>query len=212
MLTGICPGCGLRADLDVFCVQADANKALAAALELPPVLGGRILRYLRLFSPPNKTLALGKSVRLLVELADTVNSAQVSRRGIAYVATLDLWAAALDAVLQQPPESLPLTNHHYLFQIAWNIADRAAARRERLAEERLRHGQRSIDSPPASVPSPADAGSVPSVSAADGTAFSSPTLAQRQRNASHARELLKKIIPQRADDAASTHPPSCNLE
>lgn len=22
MLTGICPGCGLRADLDVFCVQA----------------------------------------------------------------------------------------------------------------------------------------------------------------------------------------------
>lgn len=60
MLTGICPGCGLRADLDVFCVQADANKALAAALELPPALGSRILRYLRLFSPPQQNPGTGQ--------------------------------------------------------------------------------------------------------------------------------------------------------
>ena len=52
MLPGVCPGCGLRADLDVFCVQADTNKALAAALDVPAALGGRVLRYLRLFSPP----------------------------------------------------------------------------------------------------------------------------------------------------------------
>ena len=69
MLPGVCPGCGLRADLDVFAVQADANAALAAALALPAPLGGRILRHLRLFSPPQKTLAARKTTRLLEDLA-----------------------------------------------------------------------------------------------------------------------------------------------
>lgn len=146
MLTGVCPGCGLRADLDVFALQADTNAALAAALALPAPLGGRILRYLRLFSPPSKSLALGKATRLLVELAETIGSTQVSRRGIVHVAPLALWEAALDAVLAQPPEVLPLTGHGYLAQVAWNLAERAAARGERQAEDRLRRGFRPAES------------------------------------------------------------------
>lgn len=156
MLTGVCPGCGLRADLDVFCVQAGANQALAAALALPPSLGPRVLAYLRLFSPPHKTLALGKVTRLLTELAATVDVAQVERRGLARSAPIELWKAALDAVLATPPERLPLDNHQYLFQVVWNLAERAAARQERSAEERLRQGQRptnaaetsSVSAPP----------------------------------------------------------------
>lgn len=131
MLPGVCPGCGLRADLDVFCVQADANKALAAALDLPPSLGGLILRYLRLFSPPSKTLALAKTTRLLVELAETLQSAHVTRRGVAHPAPLALWRAALETILNQPPERLPLDSHGYLFQVVFNLAEAATARHER---------------------------------------------------------------------------------
>lgn len=196
MLTGVCPGCGLRADLDVFCTQADANQALAAALDLPAPLGGRVLRYLRLFSPPNKVLAGNKTVRLLTELADTIQSAQISRRGVAYVAPLGLWEAALDTVLGQPPEVLPLNSHGYLFQVAWNLADRAAARQERAAEERLR--QRP-PSPPAALSSPGEDGNDSSSASAPlsagaasallpiapaqgeaGAAFSSPPPAERR--------------------------------
>ena len=140
MLPGVCPGCGLRADLDVFSAQADVNKALASALEFPAPLGGRVLAYLRLFSPPSKTLALGKATQLLTELAETVKAAQVRRHGIDYAAPLALWEAALDAILASPPESLPLANHGYLFQIAWNLADKAATRAERVAEKRSQQG------------------------------------------------------------------------
>lgn len=176
MLPGVCPGCGLRADLDVFCVQADIKQALAAALDLPAPLGGRVLRYLRLFSPASKTLALNKTVRLLVELAAVVRSAQIERRGVAYAAPLGLWETALDTVLNQPPDTLPLTSHGYLFQVAWNLADRAATRQERAAEERLRQGQRPpAETPPAPAPLPAGAASAPSVSPADAAAFSSPS-------------------------------------
>lgn len=175
MLSGVCPGCGLRADLDVFCVQADANKALAAALDLPAPLGGRILRYLRLFSPPTKVLALAKTTRLLVELCEVIRSAQITRRTLTYPAPLELWTAALDAVLNQPPETLPLTSHGYLFQVAWNLADRAATRQERRAEERLRQGQR----PPAEVaaapvPLSAGAASAPPTPPVGAAALSTP--------------------------------------
>lgn len=196
MLSGVCPGCGLRADLDVFCVQADANQALAAALALPAPLGGRVLRYLRLFSPPNKVLAGNKTVRLLAELADTIKSAQISRRGVAYAAPLGLWETALDTVLGQPPDVLPLNSHGYLFQVAWNLADRAVARQERAAEDRLRqrptsppgplsmNGEGEDDSPFASTSLSAGAASAPSSIAPaqgeDGAAFSSPPPAERR--------------------------------
>ncbi|KAB2887175.1 MAG: hypothetical protein F9K32_20455, partial [Desulfobulbaceae bacterium] len=162
MLPGVCPGCGLRADLDVFCAQAEVKQALAAALELPASLAGRVLRYLRLFSPANKTLALSKTARLLAELAEAVRSAQVTRRGVTHVAPVELWGAALDVVLNQPPDALPLTGHGYLYQVAWNLAERSAVRREQAIDERLRQGRREAPSPPAFLPKRENEGEAPS--------------------------------------------------
>ncbi len=198
MLSGVCPGCGLRADLDVFCVQADANKALAAALDVPAALGGRVLMYLRLFSPPSKTLALGKATRLLTELAEAVKAAQVRRHGVDHAAPQALWAAALDAMLASPPEILPLTNHQYLFQSVWNLAEKAAARQERRREAQHRHGI-PLTTPALASPLPADAASVPAEIPASPcsaeAAFSSPIPERRARNAQAARELLKTLNP-----------------
>lgn len=161
MLPGVCPGCGLRADLDVFCAQADVNKTLAAALAFPAALGGRVLAYLRLFSPPSKSLALSKATRLLTELSAAVTSAQVRRQGLTRVAPLELWGQGLDAVVARPPESLPLTTHHYLFQTVWNLAEKAAARSERAAEANVRSPAAALPPSGAREDSPVTADAAP---------------------------------------------------
>lgn len=211
MLPGVCPGCGLRADLDVFAVQADANAALAAALALPAPLGGRVLNYLRLFSPPQKVLAARKATRLLEELAQAIRSAQVQRRGVVRAAPLEVWAAALDAVLAQPPEVLPLAGHAYLFQVAWNLVERASARQERQAEDRLRQGARpSADSSTAPVASSSGAASSPAASPiAVAEAFSSPAPADRparQPAPAEFRALLGQLSKALVVPAAASAP------
>ena len=211
MIPGVCPDCGLRADLLVFAEQAGANAGLAAALALPPLLGGRILRYLRLFNPPRKVLASAKATRLLTELAAAVDSARVERRGVAHAAPVGLWAAALDAVLAQPPERLPLDGHGYLFAVAWNLAERAAGRQERQAEDRLRHGERPaapafVPSPPAPLPR-REGCKVPSSPAplprGEGGEVSST--ARREAGLHHARTLMGLLKPwmNPADSATS---------
>lgn len=135
MIQGTCPECGLRADLVVFAGGAEANRAIAAGLEIPAQLGPRVLRYLRLFSPPKKVLAASKTARLLGELAQVVNSAQVERKGQVWAAPLPVWEAALDTLLASPPERLPLTSHGYLFEIAAGLSAKAAGHAERAREQ-----------------------------------------------------------------------------
>ncbi|MDS4020649.1 MAG: hypothetical protein RKR03_09125 [Candidatus Competibacter sp.] len=215
MIPGVCPDCGLRADLLVFAEQAGANAGLAAALALPPLLGGRILRYLRLFNPPRKAMTSAKATRLLTELAAAVDSGQVERRGVAHAAPVGLWAAALDAVLAQPPERLPLDGHGYLFAVAWNLAERAAGRQERQAEERLRHGERPaapafVPSPPAPLPRGEGSRDVPSPPAPlpRGEGGDVSSTARREASLRHARDLMGLLRPwmNPADSATSPTP------
>ena len=138
MLPGICPSCGLKADLEVFAAQAEVRQALAAALLLPAALGRRALAYLRLFAPEQKSLSLAKAGRLLAELQAAVASGQVRRHGVDRAAPLALWELALDVLADRPPESLPLRDHAYLFQTVWNLAEKAAARQEERGEQRKR--------------------------------------------------------------------------
>ncbi|AFL76200.1 hypothetical protein [Thiocystis violascens] len=137
-LSGTCPECGCRADLAVFASAGEVNRALAAALEIPAPLGGRVLRYLRLFSPPRKALATGKAVRLLTELSQAIGRAEIDRKGSVWSAPLPVWEAALDAILATPPERLPLNGHGYLFETVANLAAKHAGRAEaaRLAHAR----------------------------------------------------------------------------
>ncbi len=138
-LSGVCPECGCRADLAVFASAGETNRALAAALELPAPLAGRVLRYLRLFSPPQKALAMNKATRLLTELSQSIASGEVTRKGVAWAAPLSVWEAALDAVLATPPERLPLTGHGYLFEVIANLAAKEQTKTERQQEEQVRH-------------------------------------------------------------------------
>ena len=214
MIPGVCPGCGLRADLEAFAVQAGASAALRAALALPPSLGERVMRYLRLFSPPQKVLSQAKATRLLTELAAAIDAAQVIRRGVAHAAPVGLWAAALDAVLAQPPERLPLDDHGYLFAVAWNMVDRAAARQEQAAEERLRRGERPavpalVPSPPAPLPG-GEGGDVPAIVPSPPAPLPmGEGSARRESGIRHARDLMARLKPWMTPDApADSIPPT----
>lgn len=139
-IRGICPECGLSADLAAFVTQGEHNQALAAALEIPAILGPRVVRYLGLHRPPSRALSGAKAVRLLSELRDAIVSGQIERKGVVRPAPLKAWLAALDTLLERPPSKLPLSGHGYLFEVVATEADRLDAAEERRREEAARSG------------------------------------------------------------------------
>ncbi|NAW33211.1 hypothetical protein [Halomonas alimentaria] len=139
-IRGICPECGLSAELAAFVTQGEHNQALAAALEIPAILGPRVVRYLGLHRPPSRALAGAKAVRLLTELRDVIVSGRIERKGVSRPAPLQAWIAALDKLLERPPSKLPLSGHGYLFEIVASEADRLDAEAEKRKEEAVRSG------------------------------------------------------------------------
>jgi hypothetical protein len=137
-----CPECGLVGPLVMFLEHADNKRAVAAALRIPSELTGGVLRYLSYFSPPAKALAAAKEARLIETLADAISAGEVTRKGVVWTAPRDLWRLALDSLAASPPAALPLNDHHYLFQVVANLAQKAAARDERATEEDRKHPQR----------------------------------------------------------------------
>lgn len=207
MLPGACPGCGLRADLDVFAAQAEAGQALAAALLMPVSIGRRALAYLRLFTPEQKTLSLSKAGRLLAELHTAVTAGQVRRHGVDRAAPLVLWEIALDTVVERPPEGLPLRDHAYLFQTVWNLAEKAAARDEQAAMAAQRHRPVSPPVAPAAPVAPP-----PPVNTQQDADDSSAAAERRERNARAARSLLQTVAAHCGLPVPSASPPSSTPE
>jgi len=142
-LKGVCPDCGLAADLHAFAGAAEQSQALAAALDMPAGLGSRVTAYLRLFSPPKRALSAHKAARLLTELAEAVNSGQVERKGESFAAPLETWKAGLDQMLtNRQTLRLPLKSHGYLCEIVAGLAQKAEAKAEAARIERERHRPR----------------------------------------------------------------------
>jgi hypothetical protein len=137
-LLATCPECGLRAELTVFIDAGESSQALAKALALPAPLAGQIVRYLRLFAPPKKALAQRKAARLLNELSEAIASGEVRRKGQSWAAPLGVWEAALETVLAQPPERLPLDGHGYLLAVVATQAAKSAGAGERRQEDQAR--------------------------------------------------------------------------
>ncbi len=150
-IRGICPECGLSAELAAFVTQGEHNIALAAALEIPALLGPRVVRYLGLHRPPSRALAGAKAVRLLTELRDAIVSGEIERKGVIRPAPITAWIVALDKVLERPPSKLPLSGHGYLFEVVASEADRLDAEAERKREEAVRSGAKApaSNAPPA---------------------------------------------------------------
>lgn len=135
-----CPACGATGAIEFFLMDAAAREAVLAAFSLPAPLARQVVAYLGLFRPHKRALTWDRVEKLLGELMEPIQAAQVTRNGITRPAPLDYWKEALDQVLNNRARlTLPLKSHGYLFEIVANMADKAGAQSERRDEESKRN-------------------------------------------------------------------------
>lgn len=135
----VCPNCGMTASLEAFTSDADAREVAALCARLPAEVGPLALRYLALFRPRQRALSWPRARKLLAELVECVEVGGVERRGRFWPAPPEIWASALQQMLDQREKlRLPLSNHAYLAEIVTGSADKHEAQAEREAEAQVK--------------------------------------------------------------------------
>lgn len=120
-----CPGCGVFGSIEAFVSDAIARQCMRLILEMPVECGKQILPYLALFRPATgRGLAWDRAHRLVKELAGKIAAGHIQiERKPARPITPRMWGEALERIIAQPPQRLPLKTHGYLAAIAYDIAD-----------------------------------------------------------------------------------------
>lgn len=139
-----CPSCCASFSLDVA-IQMDASRsALLQALHMPAPLAGLWAQYLGMFRSKSRALAHDRAERLMRELVPMLDSQTVTRNGLTRPASLDVWRAALEQMVElrnADKLTLPLKTHGYLLEIVFGAADRQEAKAERQVEETRKRGE-----------------------------------------------------------------------
>lgn len=131
-----CPCCAARFPVEAALTDDAARVAVAAALKLPAPLGDLTLRYLGLFRPAQRALAWDRAAKLLQELLEPIQAAQVRRNGCDWAAPLELWRQGLEQVLEARERlTLPLKGHGYLFEVVAGMASKSKGAAEVKAEK-----------------------------------------------------------------------------
>lgn len=152
-----CSVCGSVESLGVIVakmIDDDAVRRFVADLlcsSLP--LGGLVLRYLELHTPPKQRMRLDDVRDLLAQLVSDIRRERITARGREWQAPEALWRAALLAVIKQADDgtlTLPLKGPGYLYSVLVNKANDAEARAETAASA----GSRAAPRPPAAQPAP----------------------------------------------------------
>lgn len=145
-----CPACAATGSIEFFLMDASARSAVMAAFKLPAPLAKQVMAYISLFRPPKRSLTWDRVEKLLNELMEPINSAQLTRNGLTVSAPVDYWKEALGQMLMKRDKlTLPLKTHGYLFEIILNMANKAAGTREIKKEQSIayRHDRDSSASP-----------------------------------------------------------------
>lgn len=136
-----CPACGATGAIEFFLMDASARESVRAAFALPAPLNRQVMTYLGFFRPPQRALTWDRVEKLLAELLEPIQAAEVMRNGITHPAPLDYWKAALDQVLMSRAKlNLPLKSHGYLFEIVANLAGKQAGAQEHQQERARQRG------------------------------------------------------------------------
>ena len=172
-----CPVCGAEFDLAVLFSHEHDQRALArlAAVSIP--LGGRVLQYLALFTPPKQRLTAAKKIKLILQLLPDLERGAISWKGRDWAAPREALAMAIDQMLAARDAQrleLPMKGHGYLYAILTGMADRFEGQAEQQREQELRTGPRAatvngpksvadlVQAPaPAAAPRPAPAAPAP---------------------------------------------------
>ncbi len=136
-----CPSCGACGAIEFFLMDAAARETVRAALGLPAPLGRQVMTYIGLFRPRQRALTWDRVEKLLAELLEPIQAAQVMRNGILRPAPVAYWKEALDQVLMNRAKlNLPLKSHGYLFEIVANLSGKAAEVQEQQQERSRQRG------------------------------------------------------------------------
>ncbi len=154
-----CPCCGATLSLEALLNDAAARQAVASALALPAGLDARLLRYLGLFRPPQRSLTWDRAARLLEELNTMISAGQIQRHGRAWPAPVEYWQRALDEITNRQLD-LPLKSHGYLLEIIAGLGNKAEAQAEADIEARRRRSR----------PADSDVEALPDIGPVDTTA------------------------------------------
>jgi hypothetical protein len=140
----VCPGCGAAASLEAWANDGDWRELVAFLPKIPAPIQGRALAYLGLWRTGKRALKAARALKILEGLKGLVDIGTVHwEGGETRPAPVELWAQALDAVIERRPQAL--TNHNYLKHTAWDMAAELAAEKERdHAKTRRREEENAI--------------------------------------------------------------------
>ena len=172
-----CPVCGTELDLAVLFSHEHDQRALARLASVSIPLGGRVLQYLALFTPPKQRLTAAKKIKLILQLLPDLERGAISWKGRDWAAPREAWAMAIDQMLAARDAQrleLPMKGHGYLYAILAGMADKFEGQAEQQREQELRTGPRAatVNAPrsvadlvqapaPAAAPRPAPAAPAP---------------------------------------------------
>ena len=128
--------------------DAEVRRLIAAVVTNSMVLGGHVVRYLRLHKPSKHRLGITKMRAVLDELVPAIEQGCITRKGRDWHIGRDGWHAAFAAVFEAHDKgtlALPLSGNAYLFEIAMRLADKAEAQAEKQHEHTLRSRAHSSD-------------------------------------------------------------------
>ncbi len=153
-----CPACGAMASLEAWANDEKIRWCLKLIAEMPGPVAINVPQYLGLFRDPASKRGLGwaKVKRLLAELKALLDQTEIAwKHKPPRPNSARAWGLAMERLIQNPPERLPLTSHGYLRAIAYEMADELHAQEERRIEEERKypyHRQHIESQEPRQVP------------------------------------------------------------
>ena len=136
-----CPSCRAEMDLDVLLSHEEGRHVLANIVTLGVPLGAQLLRYIGLFRPGKRALAMGRTLALLAEIWPDMQRGAINRKGREWPVTPAMWSQAIEQLLASRDKgslTLPLTSHGYLYEVLCGLSDKVEAQAERDRESSQR--------------------------------------------------------------------------
>jgi hypothetical protein len=154
---GVCPNCGLQAELMVFLMQPEFADSVRLCLDLLGTQGNAMLGYLGLFKPAKHRMTPKRLHAALLDLVPMINAGSFKRNGNTYTAPRDAWSAGMQAVLaQRATIKPPLTSHAYLLTVMASMMDgardKATAKADAARESEHRNRMLNSAAAPAWIP------------------------------------------------------------
>ena len=141
----VCPACGATASAESWLNDAVCREAVVTIAHLPQPLSQVLFGYFSLFRPGKRALSWKKALRLAKEINTLTTPGHVQVQGkVARPCPPTIWAQAMEQMQERRNSlSLPMPNHNYLRQVAWELADRADCERESTGHQHEAHGRAS---------------------------------------------------------------------